>query len=95
MHVSRGAFGYYRDPIFLSCAAVYLINREVIKPHLSHYSAFFHGHLNDCLFVPVMLPLFLWVYRKLKLRPDDAPPRWWEVALHVIAWSLFFKWIGP
>ncbi|MCE0499271.1 MAG: hypothetical protein LV481_15130 [Methylacidiphilales bacterium] len=90
-----GAFGYWRDPVFLFSLAVYALNREVIKPRLHTYSPFFHGHLDDCLLVPVALPVFLLVYRRLGLRPDDAPPRWWEIALHVAVWSLFYKWFGP
>jgi hypothetical protein len=91
----RRAFGYYSDPVFLLSLAAYFLNREVIKPNLHHYSAVFHGHFNDCLLVPVALPLFLLAYRWLGLRPDDAPPRFWEMALHVAVWSLFFKWFGP
>lgn len=90
-----GGFGYWRDPVFLLSLAVYALNREVIKPSLRAYSPFFHGHLDDCLLVPVALPIFLLVYRRLDLRPDDAPPRWWEIALHVAVWSLFYKWFGP
>jgi hypothetical protein len=92
---SSGTFEYYRDPVFLWCVAAYGINRLLIKPNLTHYSPFFHGHFDDCLFVPVALPLFLLVYRWLGLRPDDAPPRWWEMAWHVVVWSFFFKWFGP
>ena len=88
-------FGYCRDPIFFCGLTAYLLNREVIKPSLHHYSALFHGHFNDCLLVPVALPVFLFIYRRLGLRPDDAPPRWWEVAWHLAIWSLFFKWFGP
>jgi hypothetical protein len=91
----RGGFGYGRDPVFLLCLAVYALNREVIKPGLRAYSPFFHGHLDDCLLVPVALPIFLLVYRWLGLRPDDAPPRWWEIVLHVAVWSLFYKWFAP
>ena len=91
----EAGFGYWRDPVFLLSVAVYALNREVIKPGLRAYSPFFHGHLNDCLLVPVALPIFLLVYRRLGLRPDDAPPRWWEIALHVAVWSLFYKWFGP
>jgi hypothetical protein len=90
-----GDFRYWRDPVFLFSLAVYALNREVIKPGLHAYSPFFHGHLNDCLLVPVALPIFLFVYRRLGLRPDDAAPRWWEIALHVAVWSLFYKWFGP
>ena len=91
----REGFGYWRDPVFLGCLAVYFLNREWIKPSLHTYSPFFHGHLNDCLLVPVALPLFLWVYRRLELRPDDAPPRLWEMVLHVLVWIVVFERFGP
>ncbi len=91
----RGGFGYWRDPVFLLCLGIYFVNREWIKPNLHAYSPLFHGHLNDTLLVPVALPIFLLVYRWLGLRPDDAPPRFWEMALHVIVWTIFFKWFGP
>jgi hypothetical protein len=90
-----GEFGYWRDPIFLLSFATYLVNRVLIKPNLHSYSSFFHGHLNDSLTVPVALPIFLLFYRWLGLRPDDAPPRWWEVAIHLAVWEFFFKWFGP
>ena len=57
------AFGYWRDPIFLVCLVIYAVNRVLIKPNLHHYSSFFHGHLNDSLTAPVLLPLYLLVYR--------------------------------
>jgi hypothetical protein len=88
-------FGYWRDPLFLLGLAAYLLNRVAIKPHLHAYSPLFDGHFDDCLLVPVALPLFLLVYRWLGLRPDDAPPRVWEMAWHVLVWSIFFKWFGP
>ncbi len=91
----RDRFGYWRDPLFLLCLAAYLLNRLAIKPHLHGYSPFFHGHFDDSLLVPVALPLFLFVYRRLGLRPDDAPPRFWEMAWHLLVWSVFFKWFGP
>lgn len=90
-----GSFGYWRDPIFLICVAIYVINRILIKPNLHQYSPLFHGHLNDSLTVPVLLPIYLLVYRRIGLRPDDQPPRWWEVALHLAVWDVFFKWYGP
>ncbi len=88
-------FGYWRDPVFLACLGVYVLNRAVIKPHLPHYSPLLDGHLDDTLTVPVALPLYLLAYRLIGLRPDDEPPRWWEVALHLAVWELFFKWFGP
>ncbi len=96
MPVERaGSFGYWRDPLFLACLATYAVNRLLIKPNLHHYSPLFHGHLDDTLTVPVALPLYLYVYRLIGLRPDDEPPRWWEVALHVAVWDVFFEWFGP
>ena len=91
----KGSFGYWHDPIFLVAVSIYAINRFLIKPHLAHYSPIFHGHLNDTLTVPVALPLYLLVYRWLRFRPDDEAPRWWEVALHVAVWIVFFEWFGP
>jgi hypothetical protein len=90
-----GTYGYWRDPVFLVCLATYVINRMLIKPNLHHYSPLFHGHLNDTLTVPVALPIYLLVYRWIGFRPDDEPPRWWEVALHVAVWMVFFEWFGP
>ena len=92
---ARPPFRYWRDPVFLACLAIYFVNREWIKPNLPTYSSFFHGHLNDTLLVPVALPIFLFVYRLLGLRPDDAPPRLWEIALHLAIWILLYKWFGP
>ncbi len=92
---TSGSFGYWRDPVFLACLALYGLNRTLIKPNLHHYSPLFHGHLNDTLTVPVALPIYLLAYRWIGLRPDDEPPRWWEVALHVAVWAVFFKWFGP
>ena len=90
-----GGFGYWRDPVFLICLATYVINRTLIKPNLHHYSPLFHGHLNDTLTVPVALPIYLLAYRWIGFRPDDKPPRWWEVGLHLAVWIPFFKWFGP
>jgi len=96
MPAERGRrFGYWRDPLFLAGLAIYLVNRLLIKPSLQHYSSFFHGHLDDTLTVPVALPVYLFVYRLIGFRPDDEPPRWWEVGLHVAVWMVFFEWFGP
>jgi hypothetical protein len=88
-------FGYWRDPVFLVSLAIYVINRALIKPHLHPYSPLFHGHLDETLTVPVALPIYLLVYRWIGFRPDDAPPRWWEVGLHAAVWMVFFKGFGP
>jgi hypothetical protein len=99
MPAEKGArFGYWRDIVFLGGLGLYVTNRLLIKPNMPHHVPlflFFHGHLNDCLTVPVALPIYLMVYRWIGLRPDDEPPRWWEVALHAAVWIVFFKRFGP
>jgi hypothetical protein len=89
------SFGYWRDPVFLAACVIYAINRILIKPNLHEYSPFFHGHLDDSLLVPVALPLYLFFYRYIGLRPDNAPPRLWEIAIHLPGWTYFFEWFGP
>jgi hypothetical protein len=92
---NSGTFRYWRDPVFLISVAVYALNRFCVKPHLHHYSPLFHGHLDDILTTPVALPIYLLVYRWIGLRPDDLPPRSWEIGLHVAVWIVFFEWFGP
>lgn len=88
-------FRYAADPLFLAALAAYLLNREELKPRFGRHSPFLHGHFNDLLLVPVALPVFLWVYRRLGLRRGDGPPTFLEVAAHTLLWALFFEWLGP
>lgn len=86
-------FRYWRDPVCLSCCALYVLNRWVVKPH-SH-SAFLRGHFNDLLLIPCALPLLLWLQRQLGLRRHDGPPTVSEIAFHLGIWSVLFEVIGP
>jgi len=86
-------FGYWRDPLFLLCCALYALNRWVLKPHL--HSGFLHGQFNDLLLIPCALPLVLWVQRKLNLRQHDLPPTILEIVFHLAIWSVLFEVIGP
>jgi hypothetical protein len=92
-------FEYFNDFVFLISVATYAFNRFIIKPCLKGQSnilaLFFKGHLNDCLLVPCVLPIFLWSYRKLGARTHDNTPTWKEMLLHVTMWSVFFEIIGP
>lgn len=56
---------------------------------------FFHGYFDDLLLIPAALPALLWVQRKLGLRPDDGPPRWQEIALHLFAWGVMAEFVAP
>ena len=81
------------DPLFLSCCALYVANRWLVKPHLS--GAVFHDWFNDLLLIPCALPPLLLVHRWLGLRDHDGPPAWREVAAHLAGWSLLFEFAGP
>ena len=52
-------------------------------------------HFNDMLLIPCALPVLLWMQRKLKLRTNDDPPTWSEIALYTTFWSILFEVIGP
>jgi len=86
-------FGYWRDPLFLLCCALYGLNRWGLKPHVS--SEFLHGQFNDLLLIPCALPLVLWLQRWLGLRDHDAPPTIGEIGFHLAVWSVLFEVIGP
>jgi hypothetical protein len=86
-------FGYWRDPLFLMCCTLYVVNRWAIKPHV--HSPFLHGQFNDLLLIPCALPLVLWLQRHLGLRKHDAPPSASEIGFHLVAWSLLMEVAGP
>lgn len=88
-------FGYLRDKFFLTCVALYALNRWVLKPTLPDGEVFFRGHFNDLLVIPCALPPLLFLHRRLGLRHTDAPPRAVEIALHLLIWSAFFEVLAP
>jgi hypothetical protein len=86
-------FGYALDPLCLVACGLYALNRFWLHGHVG--GVFFHGYFNDLLLIPAALPLLLWLQRKLGLRPDDHRPRWGEIALHLLAWSIMAEAIVP
>jgi hypothetical protein len=80
-------FGYLRDPLFLACVFLYVVNRFWIKPNCD--IVFFHAYLNDVICIPFTLPPMLWVLRRLRLRFHDGPPTLPEIVipLLMIAWA--------
>ncbi|PTY01391.1 hypothetical protein DB346_13055 [Verrucomicrobia bacterium LW23] len=88
-------FRYWLDPLCWGGALLYLANRLIIKPFLLPHSSLIQGHFNDFLLVPVALPVFLYVYRILGLRRHNRPPDAREIAIHVVAWSIFFEVYSP
>ncbi len=86
-------FAYALDPICLIACSLYALNRFYLRTHAG--SAFLHNYFNDLLLIPAALPLALWIQRKLHLRRDDTPPRWTEIALHLVAWAIAAEGIAP
>jgi len=80
-------FGYLRDPLFLACVVLYVVNRFWIKPNSDIY--FFHAWLNDVICIPFTLPPMLWLLRRLRLRFHDGPPTLMEITipLLIISWA--------
>jgi hypothetical protein len=86
-------FGYVRDPLCLAACGLYALNRLWLRGHLG--GTFLTGYFNDLLFIPAALPLVLWVQRRMGVRENDQPPRWREIALHVVVWSIVAEGIMP
>ena len=86
-------FGYARNPLCLLACASYAANRWLVP--LALKGVFLRGYFADCLLIPAALPLMLWVHRRLGLRHEDGPPRWDEIALHVVVWSIAAELVAP
>jgi hypothetical protein len=86
-------FLYLRDPLFLLCAATYLVNRLVLKAIWQ--AGFVHEHLNDLICIPIWVPVMLFAQRKLGLRGGDAVPRPSELVIPLVVWSYVFEVLLP
>ena len=86
-------FGYLRDPLCFAACALYVLNRCWWRNAVG--GPFLTGYFNDLLLIPAALPLVLWVQRYLGVRDDDRPPRWREIALHLVVWSVVAEGIMP
>lgn len=86
-------FRYLADPLCLLACAAYGANRWLVP--LAYKGDFLRGHFNDLLLIPAALPPWLWILRRLGLRPDDAAPRWPEIALTLVLWSIAAEVVAP
>lgn len=87
------SFAYWRDPIFVASSVAYSLNRWV-APAVLHAAAW-RGHFADVLLVPVGLPLWLWLERRVGWREDDRMPRWQEIAFVLAVWSAGAELVAP
>ena len=86
-------FLFLRDPLFLGSVALYFLNRGFLKAEFPE-NLFLHGYLTDVLCLPVWVPFMVWGMRKLGLR-DESPPRWSEILVPLVFWSLMFEFWLP
>ena len=82
-------FDYWRDPLFLFCVVLYVVNRFAIKPNCDAF--FFHAWLNDVICIPFTLPPMLWVLNRFRLRFREGPPAFVEIALPLVVISWAFE----
>ena len=76
----------------VSCSA-YVANRWIVPSALK--GTFLRDYFSDVLLIPSALPLVLWLHRRFGWRPDDSPPRWREILLHVAVWSMAAEGVAP
>jgi len=86
-------FRYLRDPLFLACVVVYVVNRFVLKQVWA--DGFVHEHLNDLICIPFWVPVMLWGERRVGLRRHDGPPEAVEVVVPLVLWSVVFELVLP
>lgn len=88
-------FAYWREPLCVLAALLYACNCFWWKPCTADPSAFVHCYLGDLLCLPVLMPVALWLHRRLRLRVHDDAPTAREWLAHWVLWSVCFEWFGP
>lgn len=90
-------FRYLLDPVFLMCVAVFMVNKCLLRPYLgdSAMGWFFQGYLNDCICIPLWVPVVITVMRIFRLRDHDLPPQGHEILLPLLVWSVVFEVVLP
>ncbi|MCK5940480.1 MAG: hypothetical protein KAI24_00820 [Planctomycetes bacterium] len=91
----RRCFAYWREPLCVLAAALYVGNRLWLKPCTADPASFVHCYLGDVLCLPVLLPVTLWLQRSCGLRGHDGAPTAGEWLQHWLLWSMCFEWLGP
>jgi hypothetical protein len=91
---TRTSFRYFADPLCVGALVVYAMNRWLFKPY-GIGGEFGRCYLNDVLCLPLLLPMILYLQRRLGLRRHDAAPLLWEMLQHWLVFSVVFELILP
>ena len=86
-------FRYWRDSLFLIAGAAYATNRWLVPAAVQ--APWWHDHFADLLLIPVGLPVWLWLERRIGWRRDDGMPRWREIAFLLVIWTVAAELIAP
>jgi len=86
-------FRYWRDPLCLTAGAAYAVNRWLVPAAVQ--APLWRGHFADLLLIPVGLPLWLWLERRIGWRRDDGMPRWREIVFALATWTVAAELIAP
>lgn len=91
----RAGFQYWREPLFVVAAVLYLANSLWWKPMSVEPASFVRCYFGDVLCMPVCLPVTLWLQRRVGVRFHDRMPSGAELLLHWILWSCCFELLAP
>lgn len=95
LRMTARRFVYWQEPLCLIAVLLYACNHLWFKPRVADTSSFVHCYLSDCLCLPVLLPVTLWLQRRLGLRGHDHAPSYLECAAHWLVWTCCFELLGP
>ncbi|BCS34972.1 hypothetical protein TBR22_A41980 [Luteitalea sp. TBR-22] len=87
-------FRYVREPLFLAAVGSYVLIRAATRV-VGHPVGWATGQQVDVLLLPVGLPPWLWLERRVGWRADDRPPTLAEVGLLLGAWSVAAEVLAP
>jgi hypothetical protein len=94
MKRGRYDFQYLGDPICIASLCIYVVNRFWLKPN--HIGGWFtHGYLNDCLCLPLFVPIILWIQHLVGLRRHARFPNGWEIFQNLAVFTFVFQVVIP
>lgn len=82
-------FRYALDPLCLLALALYALNRWVFDIQA------LRGWFADALLIPAAAPIYLWVERRLGLRPHDENPTLREIIFLLVVWTIAAEILAP